>query len=111
MAQSSSTPGSWRWSASTDDYRQMYVVKPTNRQGAAELSTDRNWLVLDPEGKPEKMIFNQYKTAKDYGQYNLPRTVKGAHIPAPPETGARRVHRGQGHRERQAALRQKKTAS
>ena len=47
----------------------MRIVRKTSQQQIADLPKEQNYLVVDKDNTPLKMIINQYKTQKDYGQY------------------------------------------
>lgn len=49
------------------DYLEMYVKKVAKKDKLDTLPTDKNYLVIESK-VPKKFVFNQYKTAKTYGQ-------------------------------------------
>ena len=51
------------------DYALMEIA--ASHQDEADLDKEKNWLVLDGDDNPKKIMLNQYKTAHKYGQYAL----------------------------------------
>lgn len=59
-----------------DDFRRMRLARPGRK-----LDAGANWLVLDGEGRPTKLVFNVFKTAGRLGPYSrdsLPKPLAAA---------------------------------